>query len=95
MDNEVSGSREALAVTLVKIIKINIKATVNIALKYKHKTKMANNKIITDFVRFALERRALKQEIDSASTTFDDREFHTGIVWTSKKRCLKLIRTFG
>ena len=69
-DNEASGSWEALTVTIIKYnLKKNIKTTVNTAI-LKIKSKKYNH-IFANFVRSSLERRDLKQEIDSASTTSD------------------------
>ena len=93
-DNEASGSREVLAVTLIKY---------NLKKMHKNNGKYSNTKnkvkkyihIFTNFVRPSLERNALKQEIDSASTKFDEREFQTAIIRTAKKCHLTLIRTLG
>ena len=97
-DNEASGSTEALAATLTKY---NFKKHKNNG-KYSNTKNRVNNKnknelnhAFTNPVRPSLERRALKQEIDSASTTLDEREFQTGRIRTAKTCCLTLIRTLG
>ena len=54
---------------------------VNTAMKFKNEIIKILNQIFTNCVRFS-------SEIDAASTTFDEREFQTGIVRRAEKYCL-------